>query len=172
MIRVALLLGLLALLAGDGTAQSMKKKTGPVIEIGGLKSQTYDFWKAEKVAKPVLYSFKLPKTLKADEKDIANLTIQPTSQSLDDFVAGIKGKFQPPAGYKIDEVTRVMPQKNKAAKLTAVYIRGSYEKKPGYAMLAGYLEAKDGKYAIELVGPSAAVGTHQSDFYDVFNALK
>ena len=34
----------------------------------------------------------------------------PTSVSVNDFVAGIKGKFEPPLGYKIDEVTRVQDE--------------------------------------------------------------
>jgi len=171
-IRVLLLLGLLAFLANDLTAQSAKKKTGPVLDVNGLKSQTYDFYKPEPAKEPMLYVFKLPKSLKADEKDIAIFTIQPTSLSVNDFVAGIKGKFEPPAGYKIDEVTRVQEQKGGKAKVTTVYIRGSYEKKPMYLMLAAHVEANGKTYAFELVGPQAAAAAHQADFFDILKDFK
>lgn len=172
MIRVLLLLGLILGLAGTLPAQSQKKKTGPVLDINGLKVQTYDFYKPEKVDKPLLYYFKLPKSLKGDEKDIAELKIQPTSLTVADFVAGIKGKFEPPAGYTIDEVTRVTEQKSGAGKYTTVYIRGSYQKKPMHLMLAAHYEIKGQAFAFELVGPQGAVGIHQSDFYDLLKELK
>jgi hypothetical protein len=172
MLRVLLLVGLVAWAAGELTAQSAKKRTGPVLDVNGLKAQTYDFYKPEKVEKPLLYSFKLPKSLKGDEKDVADFTIQSTSLSVADMVAGIKGKFEPPAGYKIDEVIRVQEQKGGPAAITTVYIRGSYEKKPMYVMLAAHFKVKDQAYVFQLVGPQGAVGVHQSDFYALLKEFK
>ena len=173
----------LALNAGNSVAQkSEKKKTGPVIKVGGKKemqeSQTYDFYKAGKAAAPILYIFNLPKTLKADEKDIAELTIKEVKEKKEDLVAGWKKLFLPPAGYTIDEVTRVTEMKAASGSpFTVIFIRGSYvaessKKLDGYLMLCAFFEAKDANYEFRLVGPQAAVSPHQSDFYDILKSFQ
>ena len=178
--------GLLALvlMAGDSAAQSKKNKTGPVIKIAGpapkstQESQTYDFYKAGKAAAPILYIFNLPKTLKADEKDIAELTIKEVKEKKEDLVAGWKKLFLPPAGYTIDEVTRVTELKAASGSpITVIFIRGSYvaessKKLDGYLMLCAFFEAKDANYEFRLVGPQAAVSPHQSDFYDILKSFQ
>src|SRR5262245_22658855 len=101
-LRLMLIAGLVlaAVNAGSLTAQSKKKLGGPVIDFDGQKSQVFDFWKPEKATAPNLHQFMLPKELNND-KDAATLTIYNVTGDAKDVIAGWKGQFTPPKGFKI-----------------------------------------------------------------------
>jgi hypothetical protein len=153
--RMLLLAGLMAWLgsAADLSAQSKKKKGGPVVELDGMKSQVYDFWKVQKT-----------------DEDAANLTIVETSQKADDVIAGWKGDWTPPKyvkSGKIDDVTRIENFKVGGANVTKMTVLGTYakdgKKMEDYRMQAYVFEGKNKKYTIQVLGPFKTVGLHMPD---------
>jgi hypothetical protein len=176
-LRLVLLaaLAVVALSSGSLTAQSMKKKSSTTVDLDGQKSQIYDFWKAGKAESPNLYVFTLPKELNND-KDAATLTIYPVTGSADDVIAGWKGQFTPPKGFKIDDVARTENFKVGNANVHKLLIQGDYndngKKSADYRMDAFVYEGKDKKYAVKLVGPFKTVGLHIPDMDAWMKAFK
>ncbi len=176
-VQLSLLAGLAIAVFSGGplTAQSMKKKGGPTVDLDGQKSQVYDFWKPGKADSPNLYQFTLPKELNND-KDAATMTIYPVTGSADDVLAGWKGQFTPPKGFKIDDVARTEKFKVGNANVTKLLIQGDYndngKKSADYRMDAFVYEGKDKKYAIKVVGPFKTVGLHIPDLDAWVKAFK
>src|SRR5437868_1955602 len=104
-----LLLGGLAVCAlgsdSESAAQSKPKLGGPTVELDGMKSQVFDFFKPQKAESPLLYKFQLPKDLKSDQ-DMADLTIKEVTGKPEDVIAGWKGKWTAPKGFTVDKVSR------------------------------------------------------------------
>ena len=176
--RMLLLAGLMVGLGstGDVTAQSKKKLGGPTVELDGMKSQVYEFWKPQKAESPTLYKFLLPQDLKNDD-NAADLTIQETSSKADDVIANWKNSFAPPKFAKnIDEVTRVEKFKVGAADVTMMLCQGTYtaggKKMDNYRMEGFVFEGKAKKYTIQLVGPFKTVGLHFKDAEGWVKAFK
>lgn len=185
LVSFALCAGLMgwALLVGDAGAQSQKKRTGPVVALDGLKSQTFDYWKAGKAAKPDLYRFNFPKADSDKSKEAPEMVITPFTSSSEDLIESWKKSFVVPEGKKLDFTTKQL----KAGSLPVTYVEiyGTYLKKDKpddpdekatqvkpYRLVGGIIETKQGKYQARLVGGSPTVGQIIPDFQDWLKNFK
>jgi hypothetical protein len=165
-------------------AQSKKKLGGPIVDLGGMKSQVFDFWKPQKASPPFLHDFLLPKDLKTDQ-DAAFVTIYPITGKTEQILIDWKNRWLPPKGFKLENLTRTESFKVGAASVTKLNIQGTYlqtakpddsiaeaKKMDDYRMQAYVFEVKDQKYAIQLIGPFRTVGLHQPDLDTWVKAFK
>jgi hypothetical protein len=172
MVRYAgLMLGALIVAASPAVslAQSMAKMDGPVVTLDNLKSQTFGYWKQEKKpAKPAVYEFMLPETLKSTKEQSAILTITPVSDEQTGF-DDLKKIMVPPDGKSLDSVVQTKKKlKTGAGQVTELYFFGTIQeggkKKTRQRVVAVVLPTKEKKYLISLIGPSLAVGVNQQNF--------
>src|SRR5262249_24375507 len=140
----------------DSVAQSKPKLGGPTVELDGMKSQVFDFFKPQKADSPLLYKFQLPKDLKSDQ-DMADLTINEVTGKPDDVIAGWKGKWTAPKGCTVAKVSRVETFKVGDANVTRFTTQGSYDKGgkkfDDYRMVGYVFAGKNKEFGIELIGP-------------------
>jgi hypothetical protein len=154
------------------------------VELGGLKSKPPASWKEVPVSSPMrLKQFALP-----GKKGEAELVIfffgQGQGGSAQANLDRWKGQFQPPAGKKLEEVSKVTTTKIGAANATTLDISGTYlfkaspmapgepEPRPDHRMLAVVLETPKGNYYLKLVGPAATVEQNKRAFDAWLKAFK
>src|SRR5262249_35634171 len=159
----------------DSVAQSKPKLGGPTVELDGMKSQVFDFFKPQKADSPLLYKFQLPQDLKSDQNS-ADLTISEVTGKPDDVIAGWKGKWTPPKGFTIDKVSRMETFKVGDATVTRFTTQGSYDKAgkkvDDYRMVGYVFEGKKKEYGIEFIGPFKTVGLHMPNMDAWVKAFK
>jgi hypothetical protein len=179
-----LLFGLLAVLFGTGesSAQSMKKRAGPVMDLDGFKSQGFDYWKApekEKFEKPILGKFSLPKGKDYKEDGDILITELGTTDGPKEVFEGLKKQMKPPDGQKLDDLTTENEVKKEGPKITSMTIRngtfseGAKGKEVKEARLfAAIVETKDKKYLVRVIGPRLMISIAQPDVETFLKDLK
>jgi hypothetical protein len=159
----------------ESVAQSKPKLGGPTVELDGMKSQVFDFFKPQKADSPLLYKFQLPKDLKSDQ-DMADLTISEVTGKPDDVIAGWKGKWTPPKNFTIDKVSRTETFKVGDATVTRFTVQGAYDKNgkkfDDFRMVGYVFAGKNKEYGIELIGPFKTVGLHMPNMDAWVKAFK
>jgi hypothetical protein len=174
-----LLAGVAALPAGD------KKGEGELIELDGLKSKTPADWQKQKPANRLRsHQFKAPKA--AGDREDAEIAISPDqSGPVEKRLETWKEWFDVPADLPKEEAPRVDTFAIGAAKATYLDIRGTYYQlprplapknqaklQPNYRMLAVFLETKDDRFFIRMIGPAKTVAQHKPAFDAWLKALK
>ena len=155
---------------------SMLAAAGPVVELGGLKSTAPATWKDVPVSSPMrLKQFAVP-----GKDGDAELVVfffgqgqgGDTQANLDRW----KKQFEPPAGKKLEDVSKVGTVKLASGQATVLDVHGTYQWKaspmaPGPAepranhrMLAVVLETPKGNYYIKLVGPEKTIEKNKKSF--------
>ena len=174
MTRLLWSLSFLVLLFGttvpeEGRAQGTKKRGGPLVELDGFKAQVFDSWKLndkEKVEKPLLHRFLLPagKDDRADgEILIRELDPAATRTGLRRFE-----KAHEAAGGQKDRgrVPRERAEKGRPAHAFEFFLTNGTFTEPGSPrprkidearVLAAFVDTKEAKYLIRLVGPRQIV---------------
>jgi hypothetical protein len=180
--------GVVALAAAARVSPAQEKK-GVVVELAGMKAATPTDWKEEAI-KPGsmrMHTFKLPKA-EGDPEDaeLALFTFPGGAGTVEQNLKRQEAKFEPPAGKKIEDVTRV--EKAKVGNLDATYqdIHGTLLRKfppfdpnakvtkvPDYRQLYVLFETKDGRqYYMTLLGPAKTVEKHKKAFDEWVKSFK
>jgi len=180
----ALLLGLLALLmaSNESSAQSMKKRAGPVIDLDGYRSQGFDYWTPlkDKLDKPILNKFSLPKG--KDYKEDGEILVKELSEKegAKEVFGELKKQMKPPSGQTLDNLTTEAEVKKDGPKITQMVIRngtftgeGAKDKEVKEARLfVAVIETKDKKYLVRMVGPRIMISIVQPDVETFLKDLK
>jgi hypothetical protein len=179
--RVLLFVGLLAvaLVPDESSAQSGKKRGGPTVDMGGFKSQAFDYWKSEKADKTVLNRFSMtdPKDKSSAELLVKELS---GSESADDAFAEVKKHSKPQGDDKLDDVISTSEVKKADPKITQMVIRRANFTPEGpkakelkdVRIVAAVVETKDKKFLVRLVGPRILIATVQPDLEKFLQDLK
>lgn len=183
--RMLLLFGLLAAFfsSGETTAQSMKKRAGPMIDMDGFKSQAFDYWKApdakEKLEKPIVSKFTLPKGKDyPSDGEILVKELSTTDEPKTVFEE-MKKLMKPGDGEKIDELSTENEIKKDGPKITELVIRkGTFagdakgKEVKDARLVAAVVETKDKKYLVRMVGPRQMLAIAQADLEQFLKDLK
>ena len=161
---------------------------GSVVTMDGLSSRAPEAWKEAPAAGPMRFKqFTLPHVA-GDSRD-ADLIIfffgPGGGGDAEANVARWKTQFEPPAGKRIDEVSRVETFKVGAVKVTYFDVSGTYlfkarpmdppesvEKRPGHRMIGVVFESPKGPYFMRLVGPGKTVAHYKPGFDAWLKAFK
>jgi hypothetical protein len=140
-------------------AQSKKKRGGPMVEIAGAKSQTFEHWKQEKSDKGT-YKFDLGKPPDDKTPGKPELTVTPVKGTEQEIFSDLKQKL----AEKDRRITGPEDRKAGPFKARYLYMVGFPPgNKDRYRVIGYLLDTKDGKYLITMAGPSALIGIHQVD---------
>src|SRR5262245_42956008 len=171
-----------------GTGQAGGKKDdlkSNTVQLDSVQSTAPADWKREKPANRLRsHQFRLPRA--KDDMADAELAILPNVLgSYEENIKRWKERFEPPAGQKLDDVSRVETFKVGKAKVTALDVHGTYDGKdrpfapkssakpqPGYRMLAVIFETDEGSHFIRLIGPARTVELHKKGFDEWLRAFK
>jgi hypothetical protein len=174
--RTTLLLAAGALLAL--TAPTTAADKGTTVTLDGLSSKTPAEWKEETPSNKMRFAqFKLPRA-KDDKEDAELIIFKGLGGGARANVKRWKEQFQPPAGKKIDDVSKVTEIKIGDSDATRLDVSGTYlynpapfnprsktVPRPGYRMIAIYFVGpKDNPYQIKLTGPARTIEQHQKAF--------
>src|SRR5262249_16533829 len=185
--RVAwgLLAGLLALGVPARAGDKKGVPQGNEVTLDSVKATAPAEWKREKPANRLRsHQFRLPRA--KDDMADAELAILPNVLgSYEENINRWKEMFEPPAGQKRDDVSRVETFKVGKSKVTALATHGRYMEKdrpfapkasakprPGYRMLAVIFETDEGSHFIRLIGPARTVELHKKGFDEWLRAFK
>jgi hypothetical protein len=180
-------IGVVALAAAAGVSPAQEKK-GTVVELAGMKAATPADWKEEalKPGSMRMSQFKLPK-VEGDPEDaeLALFFFRGNAGTVEQNLKRQEAKFEPPAGKKIEDVTKV--EKAKVGPHDATYqdIQGTLLRKfppfdpnakvtkvPDYRQLYVVFETKDGQYFMTLLGPAKTVEKHKKAFDEWLKSFK
>jgi hypothetical protein len=180
--RSLVVVGLLAglLVPTSAHAQSGAKRAGPVLDIGGFKSQVFEYWKApekEKLEKPVIYKFVMTDKDKSAEIIVKELGTDDTAKAIFD---AYQKQVKPPEGYKMEEITAITDVKTAGPKVSQLVVKqGSFtpdtpkaKEMKDVRLIVDVVEAGDKKFLVQLVGPRLLVATIQPDLDKFLADLK
>lgn len=183
-------LGVIAadLVLGATPVQAQESRSGTIVTLDGLKSQTPADWVEEPTTSQLRWKqFRLP--VVGNDKDNAELIIfffgTGSGGSADDNIKRWKDMFVPPEKKTIDDVAKVEKHKVGDVNVTYVDVNGTYKfraqpanpnsatmLRPNYRLLGVVFESPKGPYFMRLVGPADTVGHHKKGFDSWLKAFK
>jgi hypothetical protein len=168
------------------TAGSFAADKGTVVTLDGLSSKTPGEWVEETPSNRMRFAqFKLPRA-KGDKEDAELIIFKGLGGGAKANVERWKGQFRPPAGKKIDDVSKVTEIKIGGSDATVLDVSGTYlynpapfnpksktEPRPDYRMVAIYFVGpKDNPYQIKLTGPAKTVEQYKKGFDEWVKGFK
>jgi hypothetical protein len=167
------------LLAGLAVAQA-QDRTGPEVELGGLKSKVPAAWKQEQPSSNMrLTQFRLPHA-DGDGTDAEVVVFYFGQGGAGDDQANVDRqlvKFVPPQGKTAREAAKMSEFQVGGQKATVVDLSGTYkfkaqpfnpnakeELRPDYRLVYVILPTPKGPHYVQIVGPARTVEKHKAGF--------
>ncbi|MBY0525782.1 MAG: hypothetical protein K2R98_20485 [Gemmataceae bacterium] len=167
--RLCLLVGLLLALTPQLVEAQSKKERSENISVGTAKAAGFKHWKAEKAEKPE-QKWSLGKPKELEKFDDAILTITEVKGTKDEIFSTLKKEFDEKAINRTDKL-KAGPMMGETLFLSGTYTKGA-KPQERYRMYAVFLDGKDAKILVKLIGPGQVVGLHQPDLDMFLKELK